>query len=94
MMKVSFADIDEAYLRNKVENGYYSTVSEAIRDAVRKQRESEQSRLLNALESGEQDIQEGRTEPLTRQLFDELTQSGIEKAKNDEKVIRPDVIPQ
>ena len=40
MMKVSFAEIDEAYLRNKVENGYYSSLSEATRDTVRKQRES------------------------------------------------------
>ncbi|HBV21380.1 MAG TPA: hypothetical protein DEF07_06635 [Nitrosomonas sp.] len=94
MMKVSFAEIDEAYLRNKVENGYYSSLSEAIRDTVRKQRESEQNRLLAALEAGERAIQEGQTQPFTRALFDQVIQDGISKAKNSEIVVNTDVITQ
>ena len=94
MMKVSFAEIDETYLRNKVKNGYYSSISEAIRDTVRKQRENEQHRLLAALEIGEKAIQEGRTQPFTRELFDEVIKNGMQKAKNGEKVINPDVLPQ
>ena len=94
MMKVSFAEIDKTYLRNKVENGYYSSISEAIRDTVRKQRENEQHRLLAALEVGEKAIQEGRTQSFTRKLFDETIQNSMKKAKNGEMVINPDVIPQ
>ncbi len=94
MMKVSFAEIDEAYLRNKVENGYYSSLSEAIRDTVRKQRESEQNRLLAALEIGEKAIQESQTQPFTRELFDQVIQDGISKAKSGEIVVNTNVIAQ
>ncbi|SEQ20460.1 ribbon-helix-helix domain-containing protein [Nitrosomonas ureae] len=94
MMKVSFAEIDEAYLRNKVENGYYSSLSEAIRDTVRKQRESEQNRLIAALEIGEKAIQESQTQPFTRKLFDQVIQDGISKAKNGEIVVNTNVIAQ
>lgn len=93
-MKVSFAEIDEAYLRNKVESGYYSSIAEAVRDAVRKQRESEQNRLLYALEIGEQAVQEGRTQPFAKELMEDITQSGINKAKKGEALINPDVIPK
>lgn len=94
MMKVSFAEIDEAYLRNKVENGYYSSLSEAIRDTVRKQRESEQNRLLAALEIGEKAIQESQTQPFTRELFDQVIQDGISKAKSGEIIVNTNVIAQ
>ena len=94
MMKVSFAKIDEAYLRNKVDHGYYSSISEAIRDMVRKQREQEHSRLLAALEVGEQAIQNGHTQPLTRELFDNVINNGMKKAKSGEMAVNPDVVPQ
>jgi putative addiction module CopG family antidote len=94
MMKVSFAEVDEAYLRGKVESGYYSSLSEAIRDMVRKQRESEQHRLSAALELGERDIRDGRTKPLTKTLFDEAVQSGLDAVKRGEAIWNPDVRPQ
>lgn len=94
MMKVSFAQIDEAYLRSKVESGYYSSVSEAIRDMVRKQREREQASLLAALEVGEQAIRDGQTVPYTKELFDETVKRGIEAAKRGDVVWNPDVRPQ
>ncbi len=92
-MKVSFAPIDEAYLRNKVEQGYYSSISEAIRDAVRKLREMEQSRLIYALEAAEQDIQSGQIEPLEKDMFDNLVEEGIEQAALGRSIIRSDVQP-
>lgn len=94
MMKVSFADIDEAYLRNKVDHGYYSSVSEAIRDMVRKQRESEQSRLLSALEIGEQAIREGQVCDYEDGLFDEAVRSGVDAVKRGDILWNPDVRPQ
>ncbi len=94
MMKVPFAKVDGAYLRNKVKNSYYSNLSEARRDTVRKQRESEQNRLRADLEIGEKAIQEGQTRPFTRELFDEVMQDGISKAKSGEIVVNTDVSVQ
>jgi putative addiction module CopG family antidote len=94
MMKVSFAEVDEAYLRNKVESGYYGSVSEAIRDMVRKQRESEQGRLLSALEIGEQAIRDGKVFTYSRELFDEAVNGGIAASQGGEVTWNPDVRPQ
>ncbi|MEO1046402.1 MAG: hypothetical protein AAFX04_13245 [Pseudomonadota bacterium] len=94
MMKVSFPDIDESFLRNKVSNGYYSSMSEAIRDMVRKQREREQNSLIAALEAGERDIRQGRTTALTEALFDKIVESGMAKAQKDEVIVNTDVLPQ
>ena len=81
MMKVSFAPADEAYLRNKVESGYYSSISEAIRDMVRKQREREQTSLLAALEIGEQAVRDGHVFEYSKALFEEAVSRGAAKAR-------------
>jgi Arc/MetJ-type ribon-helix-helix transcriptional regulator len=94
MLKVSFAEVDEAYLRNKVDRGYYSSVSEAIRDMVRKQRENEQGRLLASLEVGEQAIRDGQTFDYSKALFDEAVRGGIEAARRGEVSWNPAVRPQ
>ncbi len=91
MMKVSFAEVDEEYIRSKVRNGYYSSVTEVIRDAVRRLRENEQHKLTTALELGEKAIHEGRVQPLTHELFEAACNKGFEKAKRNEKIVRPDV---
>jgi putative addiction module CopG family antidote len=93
MMKVSFAEIDEAYIRSKVQAGYYSSVTEVIRDAVRRLRENEQHRLSVALDVGERAITKGKTQPLTPALLEATFQRGIEKAKQNEKISRADVTP-
>ena len=94
MLKVSFAEVDQAYLRNKVDNGYYSSVSEAIRDMVRKQRESEQGRLLAALEVGERAIRDGQTVPFSAALFKDAVRKGVAAARSGEVTRNPDVRPQ
>lgn len=95
MMKVSFAEIDEAYLRQKVQSGYYSSISEAIRDMVRKQRESEQgNRLQAALDRAEEAIRNGDVYPFTEELFDTAVQEGIEAAKRGEKIYDQNTWPQ
>ena len=94
MMKVSFAPIDEAYLRNKVESGYYGSVSEAVRDMVRKQREREQASLLAALEVGEQAVRDGQTFDYATTLFDEAVSRGTEAARRGKTASSPDVRPR
>ncbi len=81
MLKVSFAQVDEAFLRSKVENGYYSSVSEAIRDMVRKQREREQSGLLSALEAGEQAIRDGQVFDYDTAAFESAVSRGVKAAR-------------
>jgi Arc/MetJ-type ribon-helix-helix transcriptional regulator len=94
MLKVSFAEIDEAYLRNKVDSGYYSSISEAVRDMVRKQREIDQSRLLSALEVGEQAILDGHVVDYRSDLFGTTALKGIAAAKRGDIPWNPDVRPQ
>jgi antitoxin ParD1/3/4 len=38
-MNINFAPIDESFIKNKIEEGYYSDATELVRDAVRKLRE-------------------------------------------------------
>jgi len=90
MLKVSFAPVDEAFLRSKVESGFYSSVSEAIRDMVRKQREREQSNLLAALELGEQAIREGAVFDYDRATFEGAVNRGVEAARRSERARKPD----
>jgi putative addiction module CopG family antidote len=94
MMKVSFAGIDEAYLRNKVDSGYYSSISEAVRDMVRKQREHDQSRLLSALEVGEQAIQDGHVVDYTTEAFSGAVANARAAAMRGDIIWNPDVRPQ
>ena len=84
MLKVSFAQIDEAFLRSKVEGGFYSSMSEAIRDMVRKQREREQSGLLAALELGERAIREGAVFDYDAATFEEAVNRGVAAARRDQ----------
>lgn len=95
MMKVSFAEVDETYIRNKVDDGYYSSVTEVIRDAVRRLRESEtgQSRLLSALEQGERSIQQGRHSPFTSETMGEIKERALKRLENGETATRRDVTP-
>jgi putative addiction module CopG family antidote len=81
MLKVSFAEIDEAYIRSKVKAGYYSSVTEVIRDAVRRLRESERQQLNHALAIGEQAIQKGRIQPFTPAVLESAFKRGMAKAK-------------
>ncbi|CAN5525782.1 hypothetical protein BH10PSE14_BH10PSE14_19320 [soil metagenome] len=81
MLKVSFAPVDEAFLRSKVESGFYSSVSEAIRDMVRKQREREQTGLLAALESAEQAIRDGAVLDYDAAAFEGAVNRGVQASR-------------
>jgi antitoxin ParD1/3/4 len=93
-MNIVFSDVDENYIRQKVESGYYSNATELVRDAVRRLRENDEQflRLLVALELGERDIAEGQTKLCTPTLLEEIKQRALTKARNGEQVKRSDVI--
>jgi len=76
-------DIDDPYtsfLESQVKAGLYNTISEAARDAIRKQMEVHEQRRLSsiALEiaKGEASIQEGREVPYSTGLLTEIADKG------------------
>ena len=93
-MNINFPPVDDCYIKAKVEGGYYSNVTEMVRDAVRRMREQDDhhGRLLAALEIGERDIVAGRTIPYTPDLLKKIEQEARAHAA-DNRLANPDVIP-
>lgn len=97
-MHINFAPKDEAYLKSLVEDGYYTNVAEAIRDAVRRMRETYRSEYHNpmydAVMKAERNLASGA--PTTRYnsaLMEHLIEEATASAERGEPV-SPDVIPQ
>ncbi len=93
-MNINFPPVDDAYIKTKVESGYYSNATEMVRDAVRRMREQDDqhARLLAALEAGERDLAAGRTVPYTPDLLKQVEQEARTQAAN-KRPANPDVIP-
>jgi putative addiction module CopG family antidote len=92
-LDIEFAKADEHYIKNSVKNGYYTTEEEAVRDAVRRAREQEDSkydRLMSALEVGEKAIIEGRVTPYTPELLAKI-ESDARKHAAEGRKLDPDV---
>jgi len=94
-MQISFAPKDEAYLESLVEAGYYTDITEAIRDAVRRMRDNynQPDPFVEAVMKGRQSLKEGKGKPYTRELMEQIRREAIESAIRGEPV-NPDVIPQ
>lgn len=74
-MNIVFPPVDESYIKAKIDDGFYSNATELVRDAVRRLREHDDgkyTRLMAALEVGEQAVREGRTKPYTPELLDQI----------------------
>lgn len=93
-MNIVLAPVDEEFIKNKVEAGYYSNFTEGVRDAVRKMRESEEQRaeLIAAIQIGEQQVAEGRVKPYNSELREKIKQNARARAARGEKPSR-DVLP-
>ncbi len=94
-MNINFPPVDESYIKAKIEDGFYSNATELVRDAVRRLREIDDhkyDRLMAALEAGEQAIREGRSEPYTPALLDDIEQEARQHAAEGRKP-NPDVCP-
>ncbi len=94
-MHISFAPKDEAYLKSLVEEGYYTNVSEAIRDAVRRMRDAytQHDPFVEAVTKGIRSLDAGKHIPYTLELMEQIRQEAIESAERGDP-INPDVIPQ
>lgn len=94
-MNINLAPVDEALLKQLVEDGHYTSVAEAVRFAVKNfLRESPvNSPFYAAVLKGAQSLQEGKGVLYTPELEDEIWQEGVARAKAGRKP-NPDVVPQ
>jgi len=93
-MNINFPPVDDQFIKNQIESGYYSNATELVRDAVRRLREEEEKRkaFLAAVKKGEDDIAAGRTIPYSEEWLEEVTERAIQKALNGEPP-KSDVVP-
>ena len=89
-MNVSLTPELEKIVRDKVESGLYNNASEVVREAIRRMHEEDcltvqkqreiSRRAAAALREGMRQIEEGKTVPLTRELWDQIMAEGRELA--------------
>jgi antitoxin ParD1/3/4 len=93
-MNINFPAVDEAYIKQKVEAGFYSNATELVRDAVRRMREAEEQRqaLQAAVQIGEEQIARGEYRAYTPELFAEIKRNARDKVKRGQKP-NADVLP-
>jgi antitoxin ParD1/3/4 len=84
-MHVRFAEVDEHFIEEAVRSGFYANATELVRDAVRRLREQNavNSPFYQAVMEGIRDIDNGRTQPLTPALMDNLKTQGYQDADDD-----------
>ncbi|MEQ1835046.1 MAG: type II toxin-antitoxin system ParD family antitoxin [Candidatus Nitrotoga sp.] len=87
-MNIVFPLVDESYIKAKIDDGFYSNATELVRDAVRRLREFDDSkyiRLMAAIEVGDQAAREGRTQPYTSELLEQIEQTSRQFAADGRK---------
>lgn len=96
-MNIKFPPIDEKYLKKKVKNGFYSNLTEAVRDAVRRMRERDEDKGLkeirSLLEVGLEQIGRGETVPYTPDFMDKAMKQAVKNSKAG-KPVRDEVKPR
>jgi antitoxin ParD1/3/4 len=94
MMNINFPAVDETYIKQKVEAGFYSNATELVRDAVRRMREADEQRqaLLAAVQIGDEQIVRGEYRVYTPELFEEIKRNARDKVKRGHQP-NPDVLP-
>jgi Arc/MetJ-type ribon-helix-helix transcriptional regulator len=87
-MHVRFCDIDDAFIKEVVEQGFYLSETECVRDAVRRMRQSMQMqpshRFVDAVAQGKQAVMQGQTVPLTPDLMTRVKEKAIQKHEKNE----------
>ncbi len=96
-MHIRFSDIDDSFIKEAVEQGFYLSETELVRDAVRRMREwmkgQQSNRFKEAVAKGQQDIADGKTVKFTPELMEEIKKNAIKKADNGEGYNSNDAIP-
>jgi antitoxin ParD1/3/4 len=94
-MHVRLSEVDENYIKGKVESGFYTSESEVVRDAVRRMREEEEriARFQAAVRIGDEQIERGDTVPYSKELMEHISQRAVQRAKQGKPIDNPDVLP-
>lgn len=94
-MHVRFSDVDEHYIKGKVESGFYTSENEVVRDAVRRMREEDEriARFQAAVRNGDEQIELGETVLYSKELMEQIEQRAVQNAKQGKKIDNPDVLP-
>ena len=94
-MHVRLSEVDENYIKGKVESGFYTSENEAVRDAVRRMREEEEriARFQAAVRIGDEQIERGETVPYSKELMEQISQRAVQRAKQGKTIDNPDVLP-
>ena len=94
-MHIRLSEVDENYIKGKVESGFYTSENEVIRDAVRRMREEEEriARFQAAVRLGDEQIERGETVPYSQELMAQISQRAVQRARQGKKVDNPDVLP-
>ncbi len=95
-MNVRFPEIDEHYIKTKVQKGFYMNETELVRDAVRHMREQEEQalRFKAAVNFGVEQIERGEGKLYSEALMDEIRERAIAKAEKGEPIRNPDPVPE
>jgi Arc/MetJ-type ribon-helix-helix transcriptional regulator len=82
-MNIKFASVDEAQIKQLVEDSHYTSVAEAVRFAVKKflQESPANSPFYNAVRKGERSLREGKDLAYTPTLEDEIWEKGLARAE-------------
>ncbi len=84
MARIDIDDPYTAFLESQVQAGLFSSISEAARDAIRKQMEEQENRrvasVYAAIAKGEDAIQAGRTISYAQNLMAEISEKGKQAA--------------
>ena len=76
--------------------GFYTNETELVHSAVRRLREEKErvARFKTAVEKGVQEVKQGKTTPYTPDLMEEIVQTAIQKAENNEPYHSANAIPK
>ena len=94
-MNIRFPDVDEHYIKTKVEAGFYMNETELVRDAVRHMREEDERKkqFLSAIKVGQDQTVRGQHREFTTEVLDELRQGAARKIQ-EEHMPKSDVLPE
>ncbi len=93
-MNVGFPEMDEKFIKSKVENGFYMNETEVVRDAVRHMRQEEERRknFRAAVQLGVDQIAKGEGIPYTEELMDDMERNATIKANKGQPINNSDAV--
>ena len=96
-MHIRFSEIDANFIKEAIEQGFYLSETELVRDAVRRMRENTQSqnnnRFKQAVEAGVKSLESGNSIAFTENTMKEIKQRAIKNLKDGKGYNSNDAIP-